>query len=123
MKKIFFILLMFVSTFSATHACPEILAPTLEKHGKVRFCRLEKLMVSRNCYNKRLNCNLVKDLKKLDQKLQKIKETLVTEKQNPGAYVCNQLGWQIIMGRMSDGSELCTCRHPKKSFIICTSLI
>jgi len=123
LKIIFFAFIYLTVNSSFSIACPEALRTNLEKYGKVRFCRLENFMVSKNCFEKGASCELLTELKEFDLRIKKIKETRVTEKQNPGAYVCNELGWDIIMGKMSDGSELCVCKHTKKSFIICTSLI
>jgi hypothetical protein len=101
--------------------CPEILEVKLETGKTVTYCQYEKLMVSRDCYENKQSCDLIR---MINEKKSLIKDALVHgEKQNPGSWACEKLNLKVLMGKMWDESDLCTCQNEKNESVICTSLI
>jgi hypothetical protein len=100
------------------HPCPEKRTIQAEKGGDETFCKINGFMVTEKCFSKGKDCELLKDLKKA-----KIKSDMaMASVGNPGSKICRALKWKVLMGKMYDGSSVCTCQHPSGESIVCTSL-
>lgn len=120
--KIILITFMFLSipVWADLKNCPEILEVTLENKKTVTYCQFQKLMVSKDCFSKKDKCELVK---LITDKKSLISNSLIHGgNQNPGSWACDQLGLEVLMGKMWDGSDLCTCQNKMGESVICTSL-
>jgi hypothetical protein len=119
MKKIFGVILFFSFPLHV-FSCPEKLKTTLENGKKVTYCQTGSLMVSQDCFNNKENCSLIKKIKENKSSIENALEN--GSQQNPGSWACDQLGLKVMMGKMPDGSDLCTCQNNSGESVICTSL-
>lgn len=103
--------------------CPDVMKIRIENDQEVYFCKLDNLMVSKDCYDKKSECALAKDYKANLKKIKDSKPLTFARTQNPGSMICQLLKWKVLMGYMADGSQVCTCEHPSGSKSICTSMI
>jgi len=123
MRKSLILLFLLFSTFSwaSDKDCPRKFKVTLETKKEMTYCKFENLMVSQDCFLKKDNCEIIKKIK---SNISILKESILHgENQNPGSWACRKLELEVIMGKMWDGSELCTCENNEKQSVICTSLI
>lgn len=117
----------FFFSFAAigTEVSPGCVSPmkmTLENGKEIYFCEFGKWYISAGCTAKGSKCRLIRDLKL------RLKDAVVSPSSmngvgSPGAKICHNLGWKVIMGQMFDGSDVCTCENKNGDSVICTSLL
>lgn len=120
--KAFLVIIFFSFSYAfASDQCAERLIVTDEFGKEVILCQYQGLMITESCSMNKNDCQLVVDWEK--QKSSNQKALLQATIRNPGSWVCNQIGWNVVMAKSFDGSDLCLCEHPSKERIICTSLL
>jgi hypothetical protein len=115
--------LFFLSVYSfgdeKVDTCPGKKILTSEKGESLTFCEVGKYLVTSACFEKGADCQLIKDLKKAPPK----PVVSSSEIGSPASKKCHALKWKVLMGKMFDGSSVCTCEHPSGDAVICTSLL
>lgn len=123
MMKFGLVVLLMISlpVWAKVKFCPDILEVQTETGDKLTFCNVRDLMVTWNCHESKGKCSLIEDL---DKKKSDIKNPIkMASTRNPGSWICEQWGQTVIMAKMPDGSDVCTCLHKSQDSIICTSLL
>ena len=104
--------------------CPYAWGIQSESEKSLTYCKFQDpafgdLFVDEACYRQGQKCPLIQALKKASSSL----KLEMKEKGSPYAALCHQLGWKVLMGKLSDGSQVCVCEHSDKGgSAICSSL-
>lgn len=108
---------------AASH-CAGGLNLKIENDRTLLFCNNEDgLKVNEKCKLDSKKCQLLKDWKLKESQILKMNPLSHSRTKNPGSWICDQLGWKVLMGQMYDQSQVCVCEHPSGDAMTCSSFL